>query len=433
MDYQHSKQSTNKIYPTEFRGHVAAFLESLKFNLNDKRLIISVSAGVDSIALLDVMARLPYKNLEILHFNHGTRILENQKEEELIFDLAKKYKLPLHIKKLEFDLSASNFEYKARIKRQGVYQGLIAEGAWVLCAHHINDSFEWSLMQSFKQSGLVTSLGIPVFNQGLLRPFMCVTKKQILKYAKLEGLQWIEDSSNEDTRFERNALRKNIASEILHKYPKALKHYVRRQNLLAQKLGVHFLNVKKKDLILKRDSLGRISLKADEFKSHKDEIKAAIFELSNTNRGQLDEELEKFLKLQSELRVNPKVLSVKGPHRGPINFAGAVSGFIYKDEMMFLNKILFERSLELDQKLVSYLESSEITHDLYLDLFPYLLITKGQKTNSGSKFIHPLLPKTCHWLKENNISYTFDSNFHKKSEQNLASSALLLDSSRLGL
>ena len=119
--------------------------------------------------------------------------------------------------------------------------------AKLLLAHHIDDSFEWSLMRSFKSGS--TPLGIPLVNGKIRRPFHCFTKRQILAFATDEGLLWREDSTNSDQRYERNYLRSEVISKIKERYPKYLKHYVQQQKkllmksqnfeVIESKLGVH--------------------------------------------------------------------------------------------------------------------------------------------------------------------------------------------------
>ena len=95
------------------------------------------------------------------------------------------------------------------------------------------------MIQSFRQSSLNSTLGIPVFNRGLVRPFMCVSKKQIIQYAKSLELSLATDTSNGNLRFERNFFRSKLSNTILNRYPQYLRHYVARQNELALKLSMH--------------------------------------------------------------------------------------------------------------------------------------------------------------------------------------------------
>jgi len=82
-------------------------------------------------------------------------------------------------------------------------------------------------------------LGIPLYNKGLVRPFMCVSKNQIIKYASLIDIKWASDSSNKNERFERNYFRNQISPSIFSRYPASLQNYVAHHNELAIRYGLH--------------------------------------------------------------------------------------------------------------------------------------------------------------------------------------------------
>ena len=80
-------------------------------------------------------------------------------------------------------LPSQNFELKARLERYKIFSKY--QDSLIVLGHHIDDSFEWSLMQKMKSSRLESTIGIPLYNKNYIRPLMCVTKKQIRRYAKI--------------------------------------------------------------------------------------------------------------------------------------------------------------------------------------------------------------------------------------------------------
>ncbi|MBY0415805.1 MAG: tRNA lysidine(34) synthetase TilS, partial [Bdellovibrionales bacterium] len=267
----------------------------------NKKIVVSVSGGVDSLTLAETLHRLQY-SIELLHFNHGTRTEENSKEEKLVGEFANSRGLNLHTVYLKMSLDEKNFEKKARLLRQKTYKSFIENNYWVYTAHHIDDSFEWSLMQSFKQGSLEHSLGIPVFNNGIVRPFMCATKKHIQKYARISKLSWFEDSSNKNLKFERNYLRAVISAKILEKYPKALAHYVAQSN---EKLKIIKLNKESNTIEIRKEKWG-VLLISSELGAHKEEIKNQIAKLSNKDRGLLSHEVDKLVSTHQEIKSHPE-------------------------------------------------------------------------------------------------------------------------------
>lgn len=408
------KNSKSDIYGVSFRSWVHQFLNGI---YKDKSLdpahkkLISVSGGVDSMALLHILSNYNQAmkdTLEVVHFNHGTRTLENAQEESLVRQICHEYQLKLHVLSFDLNLEEGNFEEKARQKRNEIYRSFIQEGFIIYLAHHLDDSFEWSLMQKFRQPSTSKALGIPVINGKKIRPFMCVTKKQIYRYAKKENLSWKEDSSNLNNHFERNFVRNEVVSKITARYPKALKNYALEANQLAHQFGVHVSDKKlDSDFSVEIDKLGRFVLKSKNFFLHIDQLKSVIEKLSNKARGKIHGELTQFLKLQEALLNDPKILSVKGPFRGPHEFSGGVKGFIYKRTILLMSEQSYQDSLKFDEQLLESLKYSQIPLRVKVRLFPYLKIDQQKSFKESSKLIHALFPKTSQWLKRNNVCYTY--------------------------
>lgn len=429
MDQLNSSDRKKKhhLFGLNFKEHIFHFVNSHHLLNPNKKIVISVSGGVDSLALVDVMSSFGV-HFELLHFNHGTRPEENLLEEKKIIDLGLELGVKVNVFHFDISLSGSNFEKKARDLRKNIYHQFIENDYWVYTAHHIDDSFEWSLMQSFKQSGM-SNLGVPLFNKGLVRPFMCVTKKQILRYARARRLHWIEDPSNMNEKFERNFMRIHLTKKILNRYPGTLAHYVSRNNQLALIQNLHRLNSESRSVVTKEISGGFLMV-AEDFKHHKNEIKDLIYKLSNKNRGEINHELDKLIKAQEEIKKDPASF----PFKGPMNFSGGVQLYLIKDHLFFCNTNQLQFYQALDEKLCSHLQSlSQIPERALILAFPKLLISFRKKLSKSSKYTHPLLPVTSEWLKNHGISYIFTPLLNPKDRQMLASDAVILDSSVMGL
>ncbi len=415
-------------YELAFREHLRSFILTHKLIDPQIKTIVSISGGVDSIVLAHALHKLNF-NIELLHFNHGTRPEENVIEENFIKEFAKEINSKIEVRYFKMDLADSNFENISRVMRKKVHQEFVKENYQVVTAHHIDDSFEWGLMQSFKQSGVVSSLGIPVMSAGIVRPFMCVTKAHIKKYARAVGLKWMEDSSNEDSKFERNYLRLNISSVIQKRYPNALKHYVSRSNQEAFMHNVHRLG-RVSELKMQAEDSGGVLFVSESFKEHKSILKKTIHQFSNKTRGEVDGELDKFIKAQEFIKNNQGSF----PFKGPMTFSGGALLFLIKNSVLVTNLAQLEFYRRLDQEITSYLKNiSQIPGRAMMTSFPGLVIGFGKKLKKPSKFIHPLLPGTCEWLKNSGISYTFTPLMSVEDRQMLAFDAVILDSSVMGL
>lgn len=421
------RKKKHHLFGLNFKEHVLNFVNTHHLIDPNKKIVIAVSGGVDSLALVDVISSFGV-HFELLHFNHGTRPEENLLEEQTIRDLGFELGVKVNVFHFDISLDEKNFEKKARDLRKGIYNDFIKNDFWVYTAHHIDDSFEWSLMQSFKQSGM-SNLGVPLFNNGLVRPFMCVTKKHILRYARARELHWIEDQSNLNEKFERNYMRIHLTKKILNRYPGTLAHYVSRNNQLALIQNRHRLNSESRSFVTKEISGGFLMV-ADDFKHHKNEIKELMYKLSNKDRGEINQELDKLIKAQEEIKKDPASF----PFKGPMNFSGGVQLYLIKDHLFITNNSQAGFYQVLDYKLCSHLQSLTQIPERALTLaFPKLLISFRKKLTKSSKYAHPLLPLTCEWLKTHGISYVYTPLLTSGDRQMLANAAVILDSSVMGL
>ncbi|MEM7257893.1 MAG: tRNA lysidine(34) synthetase TilS, partial [Pseudomonadota bacterium] len=96
---------------------------------------------------------------------------------------------------------------------------------WVLTAHHADDQAETVLLQLLRGAGVAGLAAMPqckAFGCGLLlRPLLGVSRQQLESVAKLLELQWIEDHSNADVRFDRNYLRHRVLPLLNERWPAA--------------------------------------------------------------------------------------------------------------------------------------------------------------------------------------------------------------------
>lgn len=432
-----------KFNSKQFVRHVHSFMDSMQLINPDKSILVAVSGGVDSLALMYVLNDICKGQIRVLHINHGTRA-ENEIEEKLVLDHCHKLGLKVDVVKFSLSLSQTNFEAVARNHRSVVFQQYLQKNYWVYMAHHLDDSFEWSMIQSFKQSSLKSTLGIPVINKGIVRPFMCVSKNQIINYAQSLNLTWAQDSSNKDIRFERNFFRSNLTETIHKRYPQYLRHYVSRQTELALKLKKHrSLFIKNNhtsvpSLTLKRETSGAVVLKSRDFSFHKDEIKKWIHFFSKGHRGEIDQELDKLIAAHKKIKDNEKELKMKGP----FSFSGGVKIFVLGNFLLVLNEMHLDYYNKYDQLLLGYLKrnvaNTQITFssdnaETKKRTFPYITFFNSKDLKMSSKLCHPLLPESTQWLKDHKVPYSFYPLLSKKNRLKLSNTALILDSSILGL
>lgn len=169
---------------------------------------MAVSGGVDSMALLDLLSKLSDVDLVVAHFNHGIRSDSGQ-DEALVTATAKGYNLPLEVGRVRLGPSASEasartaryeFLHQAKQKHQAVA---------IITAHHQDDLIETAIINILRGTGPRGLVAI-ANNQDIIRPLLHVPKPEILKYAKSSKLSWRDDPTNQDEKYLRNYVRKNL-------------------------------------------------------------------------------------------------------------------------------------------------------------------------------------------------------------------------------
>ncbi len=184
--------------------------------LKNKKIVLGLSGGIDSVVLLHYLHTHYQNNLRVIHCNHH---LSKYCDEWAVF--CKNLCALLNIPYTNIDiklLKASNIEDNARKNRyKSLYSNLLKEE--ILCtAHHQNDQAETLLLQLFRGSGLAGLASMPKSKpsgKGIhCRPMLNIKKSVILEYAKNNNLSWIEDDSNTNKNFRRNFLRLDIIPKL---------------------------------------------------------------------------------------------------------------------------------------------------------------------------------------------------------------------------
>ena len=184
-------------------------------------VVVGVSGGPDSMALLHMMSRIK-KELEVdvicAHVNHNVRA-ESADEKVFVENFCKEYGLIFENMKIE-DYGDDNFHNEARSKRYH-YFGLIVKkyhARFLLTAHHGDDLIETILMRIVRGSTLRGYSGfskvVDMKEYLLVRPFIDVTKEEIFAYNRFYQVDYVQDASNQKDVYTRNRFRKYIVPEF---------------------------------------------------------------------------------------------------------------------------------------------------------------------------------------------------------------------------
>jgi len=213
-----------------------------------KRIAVALSGGLDSVVLLDTVCKAQAKDqsqIFAFHIHHG---LQKQADEWLIFceKLAKKYKIHFDFRLLHLtgNSEEGNIEARARAGRYEALTELCIEYGIkdLLLAHHQNDQAETVLLQLLRGAGVAGTAGMPAVREingkegkvTLGRPLLNHSRKELEAYAKAHKLRWIEDPSNQDSKYRRNAIRKSILPALEKIQPEAIANLARSAGLLGE-------------------------------------------------------------------------------------------------------------------------------------------------------------------------------------------------------
>lgn len=189
-------------------------IKDLKLN-HDYRAIVSVSGGVDSMVLLDVLTHL-FSNITVVFFDHQTRT-QIQEEKAMVSN----YCLSKNICFQSFVLDISkehNFQSFARDLRYSYLNSLAEKhvNSYVFTGHHLDDLTESYLMMKLENSQRFQMSKFYIINNiTYVKPFLYIKKSQLYEYAKLYNIKFFEDSSNKELIYFRNKTRRLIQEKLL--------------------------------------------------------------------------------------------------------------------------------------------------------------------------------------------------------------------------
>lgn len=209
----------------------------------NRKYLVGVSGGVDSMALLDMLVKKAY-NVIVVHYNYHFRE-DSDLDENLVRSYCQNHHLPFYVRQGDKkEYQKGNFEMLAREKRYAFYKeiGDLNGIDTIILGHHLNDHLETIVMQ-LQRHNTKGYLGIKeqsyVKNMHIVRPLLKLKKQQLIDYCTKNHLEYHEDYTNYDTRYTRNHVRhidlkKYNEQELIEKAKKHNQQYKIQQAKLQQ-------------------------------------------------------------------------------------------------------------------------------------------------------------------------------------------------------
>lgn len=388
-------------------------------------VVIGVSAGPDSMCLLDLLQKKTTK-IVVCHINHNVR-KESIEEEEYITKYCQDKNIILEKTTIN-NYQENNFENEARKKRYMFYEEILKKynSKTLLLAHHGDDLIETILMKISRGSNLEGYAGIKeisnVKNYQIIRPLLKYTKEDIINYNKSNNIKYYNDSSNQSTNYTRNRYRLNILpllkkedKNIHKKYLKYSKTLIEYDDYIKREVKRNINNVYK-DNIINIDNLNKL----DTFL-----IKNILYNIMNNiyqNKSNIitDRHIKNIISLLNNTKPNIKI---DLPNNKEI--VKEYNKLIIKDKTSDIKnyKIEFNDKIEIENLIIEKIESEDDdsnsvcrlnSKDITLPLYirnredgDYIIL-KG--SNNRKKIKEIFIEKKLPLNKRNNYPLLVDSN-----------------------
>ena len=198
------------------------------------KYVLAVSGGLDSVCLLDILARTRTYELIVAHFDHGIRA-DSSLDGRFVRRLAAARGLDYI--QAEGHLGSQAGEAAARRARYAFLQDVVLDSRAdaLITAHHQGDRLETAIINLIRGTGRrgLTSLRE---TDSIRRPLLRVDKDDLRQYALRNRLVWREDPTNQDTRYLRNYIRHNVISRLSVCQRKDLLNLIDRQETVNERL-----------------------------------------------------------------------------------------------------------------------------------------------------------------------------------------------------
>lgn len=224
----------------KFQNHITTKFPQLK----DKKLLLAVSGGIDSMVLVDLFYKLRF-DICVVHCNFQLRGKESDADELLVREICQDGYIPYFIESFDtLEFAKENklsIQLAARKLRYDWFHELLSENQldYLVTAHHLDDNVETFLINFIRGTGLEGLTGIPAQNGNIIRPLLPFSREEIENYALENKIQWREDSSNASDKYFRNKLRhdivpilKELNTGFLDSFQNTLNHLQQAESLV---------------------------------------------------------------------------------------------------------------------------------------------------------------------------------------------------------
>lgn len=222
----------------------------------DDKLFLACSGGLDSVVLGHLLKTAGF-SFQILHANFQLRGEESKRDEDFVISLAKHWDVKIDVRRFDTEqamsASGTGLQETARNLRYDWFDEVLLNeviaGKWLLTGHHADDQVETVMMNFFRGTGIAGLRGMKEKNGNRLRPLLSVFRNELEDYAHLHDLKWVEDSSNQSSKYTRNFFRLELLPEIEKVFPAVKQNIIETSIRIAE---VEQVYTREMDRIIKK-------------------------------------------------------------------------------------------------------------------------------------------------------------------------------------
>jgi tRNA(Ile)-lysidine synthase len=213
------------------------YIESHHLINKGDRILVALSGGVDSMVLAELLRRCGY-DITFAHCNFHLRGKESDGDEQFVREYAERVGVKLFVRQfdtLEYvETQKVSVEMAARELRYTWFNDVInASGQLLALAHHADDQIETFFINLMRGSGIKGLKAMQPRNGLYIRPLLWASREEIKQFAIENGIQWREDSTNNDTIYLRNKIRHDLMPVFYSIKPEAREKILESVNHLA--------------------------------------------------------------------------------------------------------------------------------------------------------------------------------------------------------
>ncbi len=232
-----------------YKKRIQHFIEENKLFAFSDKVLVALSGGADSVALLRVLIDLGY-TCECAHCNFHLRGEESDRDEQFVRSLCQEHQIPLHVKHFETESYAKekqiSIEMAARELRYAWFEELRNEtkSMVIAVAHHRDDSVETFLLNLIRGTGINGLKGIQAKNGHIVRPLLETSRENILNYLDHLQQNYVTDSTNLQDEYMRNKIRLNLLPMMKEMNPSIMESIQETAQKLSEAANIYNQNRK---------------------------------------------------------------------------------------------------------------------------------------------------------------------------------------------